>query len=200
MSKKLFLIVFFVFVVFSPHIFAQQVTFDAYIGVSKLIGEDSDYWNTGFHLGGGAFYQLNKYLWIGATIEYHRFTLNENELGSGVDLISSLGSAFVITPKIRAFLPGKSENLKFYGQIGAGLYSYNLKAEWETTAHYWGGYQVIRYKYDDSESRFGLNIALGMIIRIAKNISLEIIPIYHLIFEDQDCLGLSVGVNIPLSK
>jgi hypothetical protein len=165
-------------------------------GISKALGDGSEYWNLGFVVFGDVFVAASENMLIGGHVAYNRWSPNEDELlGSYASIpglttdISGSASIIEIVPSIRLTTSGEGQSVKFFGQGGAGIYI--LKMEADASASYMG--QTFSMSIDHSESKFGINVGAGLII----NEIIEVYPMYNNVFtEGESTTYFSVNVGV----
>lgn len=159
-------------------------------GISKATGDGSEYWNMGFNINGELFQKVSENVQIGGRVAYNRWSPNEDELKSefsgysGLDLdISGSATIIELIPSIR-FIPSPSQGqqTQFFGQVGAGYYLLNMKAE--VSASYMDNSATS--SADESESKFGINFGAGIIIGSSGNTKFSIYPMYNIIFTEEE--------------
>jgi len=184
--------------------YAKNTSIVVNVGVSGVSGDgDWEYVKTGFLFMGSVYYRLlNDSLWVGATIGYNNLSLDREKIEddyANVKNISGSGSMIEVTPKVRAFLPMEgSQNVKIFGQVGAGMYRGKVSLEYDYTRYSWYGYYKVHVDREDTSTNFGLNFGAGLTIGNIGNIQFEIIPTFHLVFGDEipNYFSLRAGVII----
>lgn len=159
-------------------------------GISKLSSDGSEYWNMGFNISGEFFQEFSENLLIGGRVAYNRWSPNEDKLksdfagNSGLDLsVSGSASIAELVPSVRFFpSSGKEQQKYFFGQIGAGLYL--IKMDADVSGSYNGNYATV--SIDDSDSKFGINVGVGIIIGGSENIKFTVYPMFNMIFTEEE--------------
>ncbi len=182
--------------------YAQEMSFSANGGISKPVGDGSEYWNLGFSVGGNGFYPVSPNISIGGRIAYNKWTPDEDEIIKSVSAIDPgikwdiSGSATIIEiiPSLRVLAsPFINQSVNLFGQLGLGLFLFNLESKVKGT--YMGStYDV---SIDDSETKVGISIGGGLTIGEKGNAQFEILPLYHIIFtEDESTKYFSVNIGV----
>ena len=179
-------------------------------GISKPTSAGSEYWNIGFNGNGSFFFSLSDYVRIGGRIAYNRWGLNEEEVLSELESMSSsddINGAFSgsidiieISPLIRILATKKNNrNLHFFGQIGVGYYMLDNNVEYNYSLDNASVNSKIVLEMDDN--KYGLNFGIGTIIDRQPNMSFEISPNYQIVFTEDELtqyfiINLGVIFNI----
>lgn len=181
--------------------FSKDINFGFGVGISKALGDGSEYWNMGFNGSGNLYYSLSNNVSIGGNIVYNRWGVNEDKVMSelrsffpseySVGGISGSTTFLEISPVIRLLTTrGENQKIQFFGQAGLGYYIMSGKAQYDYSFEdSWSGFT---YSEDGNvfikmeENKIGLNFGAGIIIHRTSNVSFEINPIYHIIFTEEE--------------
>lgn len=194
MKKKFFVVL--IIVVFFNSFAAvkgyakKKATLSLGAGISKISGDGNHIWKTGFNAGGNLFFEITPNFLFGGRFAYNRWALNEEKLindfnlylNDGTDITATgSASAIEIVPSVRIMSSAREgSKIRFFGQVGAGLYLVNM----ETTINsFWFNlidYQTINVK----DTRFGIDIGGGIILGGQSGNRFEIMPQYHIIFTE----------------
>lgn len=173
-------------------------------GVSSLVGDGSEYWNTGFAVGGCLLYRVMPGVLLGGRVGYNRWTPNEEELtkpyeGLGINWdVSGSATSIEIAPIVRVTqTPGKGRKVSFFGQFGFGIFMIDIDGLVE--AWYMGEYVAAEVKV--SENKAGLSFGGGLIIGDEAGIRFEVFPKYTVVLtevESTKYIALNIGVVVGL--
>ena len=182
--------------------YAQEMPFIVSGGISKMVGEGSEYWNTGFSVGGSRFYPVSSIFYLGGRFAYNRWTPNEKELtkefaGYGIDWdISGSATIYEVVPSIRISEPmANTQSGNFFVQLGLGYFLVSLNAI--VRGYYMG--RSVEASIEDSGDKFGLNLGGGFFVGKIGSIRFEVLPLYYIIFTEDETSKyfkyFSVSVN-----
>lgn len=194
----------------------SNIGFGIGTGISKTLGDGSEYWNIGLNANGNLFYSLLDNVSIGGRIAYNRWGANKekvmSELRSSSPSDYSIGgisgsiNIIEISPNIK-FLTTQREHqqVQFFAQAGIGYYIMNGKAQYDYS--YKNSSSGNSYSREGNvfiemeDNKIGLNIGAGIIINSYPNMSFEINPVYHMIFtEEESTKYFTVNVGIIFGK
>lgn len=168
------------------------------VGISKLTGDESKYWDLGFCVEGNTFYQLAPGISLGMFIAFNKWTPDETELIESMSLtnlgidwdISGAATIIESGPLIRLGTTGaESQDVNLFGQIGLSFSQTN--SEVTVKGSYIGS--TVEVSTHGSENRFALSIGGGVVI----NRRFEILPLYYIVFtegEKTKYFSLNIGV------
>ncbi|MBN1781845.1 hypothetical protein JW948_12010 [bacterium] len=166
-------------------------------GISKITGDDSEYFNMGFNGYGQLFKKYSETMYIGGRVAYNHWSINEDEFmggyaGMGAEVSGSV-SVIELLPSIRIMPASKGGSSQFFFQAGVGLYM--LKSEYDFTMSFYG-YEMSESS-SDSENKMGINLGAGIIL----NNKFSITPMYNIVFtEDESLKYFVVDVGILLGN
>lgn len=169
-------------------------------GISSLVGEGSQYWNTGFSVAMNGFRYITRNILLGGHFTYHRWTPDENEL---LKLVPDVGIDFdisgqatiielVLSARLLALQP-ETQSVNLFAQVGFGYYFINLDAK--VKASYLG--VTYQDSIEESENKPGVTLGGGIILGRAGGFRFEILPMYKIIFtEDGNTKYFSICVLV----
>lgn len=173
-------------------------------GFSQFTGDGSDIWETGYTTGGTLFFKVTPNILVGGRFAYNRWSLDEEALIRDIGIpwanftVSGSASAIELIPSVRILAPArKGSKIKFFGQVGAGLYRLNLETNISTTAFI----LLDNIEIHLEETRFGVDIGGGVIFGGQNSIRFEILPQYHIIWTKDNptkYFSLSLGAVFRL--
>jgi len=191
---------------------AQQVRFSLDGGTSKPVGKNEDLLHWGFSVGGTVMFNIIDNFWVGGRIAYNRWGQDESEyidrltnLGlTDPDIRKGAGEALEVVPAVRLITNYAISPINFFLHGGAGLYVLNLEARVSGIRNVEGLNTTVTDVIGDDVMRFGVQLGGGILIGSPRFISVEIFPIYHLIFNGQNhgnpflyfSINLGVGLGI----
>ncbi|MCL2689010.1 MAG: hypothetical protein FWE57_04080 [Chitinispirillia bacterium] len=191
---------------------AQQVRFSLDGGTSKPVGQNEDLLHWGFSVGGTVMFNIIDNLWIGGRIAYNRWGQDESEyidrltnLGlTDPDVHKGAGEALEVVPAVRLMTNYGIAPINFFLHGGAGLYVLNLEARVSGIRSGEDLNEAVTDILGDDVMRFGIQLGGGVLIGSPRFISVELFPIYHLIFNGQNqgrpfqyfSINLGVGLGI----
>ncbi len=167
-------------------------------GISKSVGDGSEYWNVGLNINWELFQKVSENLLFGGRFAYNRLSPNEDELkkefngNSDIDLdVSGSASIIELLPSIR-IVSSKNQNQKiqFVGQIGVGCHILKRKTEISSAG--------LHLMTEIFEIEFGTNFGGGIIMGISENAKLSIYPMYNIIFTEEEStkyFALNIGIS-----
>jgi opacity protein-like surface antigen len=190
---------------FSQNTSTQQLRLSLIGGISKELGTSFEQFNWGFNVGANLFFYLDDNLMLGLRAAYNRWTPDETEFlesAEGVVEGDVDGDAFVIeiVPSLRLTTNYPVSTINFFAQVGAGLFVVNtdvtVEGVSETDA-------FIQETFgEDSRGRFGFNVGAGLSFGSPQYISVDLYPMYNLIFLGESStlqyltVNLAVGIGI----
>jgi hypothetical protein len=192
---------------------AQQLRLSVDGGTSKPVGQNEDLLHWGFSVGGNIMFNIIDNLWIGGRIAYNRWGNDESEF---VDRVTRLnltdpevhkgaGEALEVVPAVRLMTNYAVSPINFFLHGGAGLYVLNLQTKVSGLAVTENNEVVtVTDVLRDDVMRFGIQAGGGILLGSPRFISVEIFPLYNLIFNGQNhgtpfqyfSLNLGVGLGI----
>ena len=181
--------------------YAQQMFYSVNIGISKATGDGSEDWNLGLCIGGNGFYPVNSNISIGGRIAYNRWTPNIDRIEENEPSITwdASGSATIIeiVPSLRLTASAsETQNVNFFGQFGTGVFLLNMDAKITGTDN---GETYDLSAANQSESKLGISLGGGLIIGKTGSKRFEILPLYHIIFtEDESTKYYSINIGMLL--
>lgn len=147
------------------------LSLDAAVSVPFPTGDFGDAAKTGIGAGVDVFAGLPMLpLKIGGRVAYNRFT---QKVGDGNTQIIE------VLPSVRYELGLPLGVLRFFGQVGAGLYS-----SINTT-------KILNVETKKTENKFGLAVGVG-----ASAMSFMVMPMYEIIFSDPNSSFVSLNVGM----
>jgi hypothetical protein len=183
--------------------YAKDISFIANSGVSKAIGDGSEFWNLGFSVGGNVFYHVEPNFLLGGCIAYDRWAPNKDEVirflsPITVSDVSGVINIIKVAPSFRISVsPFGSQWLLLFGQQDFGLFLMNGKVTIK------GSYENAPFEHstEDSENKYGWSLGGGLIIGKKGNLCLEILALYHIILtEDEGTKYFSVNIGAVFRK
>lgn len=156
-------------------------------GISNIVGEGSQYWNTGFSVGINGFGYLSRNILLGAHFATSRWTPDKNELirdlpKVGIDWdFSGEATIMEIVPSVRLLGPWtETQSINVFAQVGFGYYFINLDASVK------GSYMGVTYQesIEETENKPGFTMGGGIILGRKGGFCLEILPLYRIIFTE----------------
>lgn len=194
--KLLFMIICFLQIVYPQQKYGSELQLNVVIPV----GSDAKYFNTGYGVTGGFYYDIENNIRLGLSIGYLRVGANSEEIGNFYKTLVSEGD-LSMTGSIRALPvnitfrlispPGKQ---RFYGLIEGGLFTYWIKASGNYINN--GGNVVIDKSEFRSEPGFALGV--GTLFTLEETLSLDISIKYQFV---KDSEYINVGnSNISTSR
>lgn len=170
-------------------------------GISKAVGDGSEYWNLGFNVNGSYFMPLSPNIRIGGRFAYNYWSPNEDELKSDFGMsdmslsIDGSGTIIELTPSIRFVSPPKGGGTGFFAQAGVGYFIWKGTAEVSASMM---GYSYTE-EIEDSDEVFGVNFGGGIILGGSFGRGITIYPLYNILFtEDESTKYFTVNVGIGL--
>lgn len=182
-------------------------------GISKALGDGSEYWKLGYNLGISVFTKSKSSISFGGRLAYNRLSPNGEELikmGSSIpagpygqtydyELESTSGglSIIEIVPAVMISTTTNKESNTILNIIGgAGLYSmssnYKVKGSYESPSVQ----STIEIEPDsESETKFG--IQLGILLAIQNRFVIQ--PLYNIVFTEEEStkyFTVNIGYNI----
>ncbi len=182
--------------------YSQNLSFTAGGGISSFTGEGSEYWNMGFHLAGQGFFALTPNILVGGRVAYNRVTPDQGEYARefdypGLDVtVTGSGSIIELLPTVRLHTPvSPDQKISVFGQAGLGMYFATLTADMRIS------YAGTSWEESVSESGndFGMCFGGGIGFAASDNLRLELLPLYHIIFsEEESTKYFSIGISVVL--
>ena len=184
-------------------------------GISNTTGDGSKYMEIGFCGGLQAFVPLASHIMVGGRIAYHRWGLDEDELGpiacfelattfpavvEECDFAGHL-AGMECCPSVRLVAPIGGSGGEVFAHCGAGLYRIDTVMKTDvvarTSSH---DLTEMSESTDDFSTDFGINIGGGVLIP-AGGFRVEVFPQYHVVYtgedESSEFWSVSVGAVIP---
>lgn len=179
---------------------SQQLRLGLTGAISKEIGPNIENFNWGFSAGGNIFFFLSKNALIGVQASYSRFTPDESQFTESIDDLFSgkvSGDAYIIeiVPSLRLTTAYSLSNINFFGQAGVGLYVINTLVTINGTRD---DSQVQEIFGEEASGHLGFNIGGGFTLGKPDVITLDIYPVFNLVFLDNDQLMRYFSINIAL--
>lgn len=180
-----------VLLLIASNCFSQSSSFGITGGLSKVLGDGSEYWKYGYNFGVQLFYSPSENFLIGGGINYSQWNADKAELTKyykrlGFDgTVTSMTYIFEIVPSIRILIPIQKANFSFLGHFGFGLFYLNEELRFK------GPYSEFITR--SSERDPGLNMGGG--ISIWK---FELLTLYHYVFTksgSSSYLTVNTGFN-----
>ncbi len=175
-----------VFLLFSI-VSGQDIYFGLNGGMSKTLGDEYSEFELGWSIGGSAYFRLGENLMVGARAGYSQWDPVDTEFEAllqdiGLEQETEVdGRAWVteIVPALRIIT--ETPYVKLFLQGGGGLYILNSQVT--VSAPELGIESDFGEK---SVSRFGIQFGGGALIGNMRLITLEILPLYNVIFTEDD--------------
>jgi hypothetical protein len=175
-------------------------------GISKVIGEGSEFWKIGYTFSGSGYFHLSQSVLLGVRFAYNNWAANEEEYTGGLDVtgmnldISGSTRVIELTPSIRFVTPlSKSNSIKFLGHAGFGLFLLKVKSTMKFDLGDGFNQQPFsQQSAESSESKLGFNIGGGIIFGENNSIQFEVLPLYNIVLTEGDTFNyfsLSLGIN-----
>jgi hypothetical protein len=184
---------------------AQQLRLSLIGGVAKEVGENFDRFNWGFAAGGNIFFYLDDNLLLGARAAYTRWTPVDSQflqsVGSLLDgKVSGENYTIEIVPFARLTTNFPMSMINLFAQAGAGLYIINSEVTVTGTGE--DETEIQQIFGENARARFGAAIGGGLTFGNPEFISVDIYPIFNLIFLDKSewmkylTINLAIGFGI----
>ncbi len=175
-------------------------------GASRSLGDNFDEFNWGYSLGTSLFTNITENLYFGGRLAYNRWGPDEAEFLDRIDPFDIVDSAEVqgsaviveVVPALR-LMSNYTGPFNFFVHSGAGLYIMNTEITVNGADENGDTFQEVFG--DDTRYRFGLQLGTGVIIGSLRFFSIEVYPMFHLIFDDPDVftyLSFNAGIGIGL--
>jgi len=187
MKKTWMLMALFALLSFSS-IEAKGVKLSLIGAVSKEVGPDHEIFNWGFSAGGDFFFYINDNILLGVRSTYSRFTPDETEFVESVEGLFEgdvSGDAFVveIIPSLRLTTRYPMSMINLFAQIGAGVFILNNEVTVTGKTDEDGETSVIQEVFgEETRGRFGFNVGLGLTFGNPEFITVDLYPMFNLIF------------------
>ena len=191
---------------------AQQMRLSIDGGTSKPVGQNEDLLHWGFSVGGTIMFNIIDNLWLGGRIAYNRWGHDESEFIDRIthlnltdpDVHKGAGEALEVVPAVRLMTNYSVSPINFFLHGGAGLYVLNLQTKVSGFRDNNGINEVVTDIFGDDVMRFGIQAGGGVLLGSPRFISVELFPLYHLIFNGQNhghpfqyfSINLGVGLGI----
>ena len=186
---------------------AQELRLTLDVGMSRPTGTDFDLYDYGYSVGANALFRITENLRIGGRIAYNRWGPDEAEFLNRIDPFDIVdpdveGDAAIleVVPIVRLMTNYPFSPVNFFAQVGAGLYVLNLRT---TITGSDGENQPLEWIFgEDSQYRFGTQLGAGFIFGSPDFLSVELYPMFHLIFNNGEntfkffSINLGVGLGI----
>ncbi len=171
-------------------------------GISKTVDAAADEFNLGFDVGAHGFIELMPNLLLGMRVAYNRWGADDEEISDIFENLSDAdveGSTHIIEllPSVRITSAAEMSPLNFFGQLGLGAYV----RTGEVTAEGLGplGEAVTESAYGDTDVRLGVQIGAGIAVGDIQTITIEVFPMYNVLFETDDSRRQYFTVNVGVS-
>lgn len=179
--------------------FEPKIAIEPQAGMSKLLGDGSEYAESGFSIGLTALSSPMQQVQFGISANYNHFTINIEDMlaDNGLRLPSGMSvdetfTIFELTPVVRFSLVPPDQ--KFIPFLQGGLGMYFTKAEAEAS------YQGQTKTNSESDQYFGINISGGFQIKLNDRARLQIAPSYHIVFSGNDSEDSEASSDEETSK
>ncbi len=204
-------------IVFPATMHAQQYGSEFAATVDVLTGNSSDYYNTGFGIQAGMFYDIETNMRLSLMIGYVHWGIDQDGVNQAFQRNGGKGSLEVegstggipILCSFRLITPGKGT--KYYGLIDGGIYLYTTSISGRHTDE--NGIVSPLSNEPGLRSELGINFGLGALFPMSESLNLDIAFRYHIIRDVEhynydysgnvigiatnQYLSLSIGVNLP---
>lgn len=193
-----------VFVVLSaPSIsHAEGNSFWVHGGISKAVGNGSEYWKLGHSFGGTLLFRITSNFLFGGRVALNKWAPNESELtkeyrGLGIDWnVTGSASILEVVPTIRIVLvTSEAKDFNVFYQLGMGLFRLNL----DVTAEAYYSNQKLEMSIRDQDYRHGLSLGAGFTLGKRGSNRFEFLPLFHFVYtegEQTRYFSVNVGVSI----
>jgi len=154
-------------------------------GFARFTDESSSGWNTGFSLGGHAFFLPTPMVQLGLRVAYDHWSpqngiIIEGLPGGAVNLTSSGKFTNIeIVPTLRLASAMEASPLNIFGQAGAGVYLYNSNVTVNGTS---SGNSFSVSSTTASNGNLGVNLGGGVSLGKQSSLAVELFPLYHWVF------------------
>lgn len=181
---------------FFSSVLAQGLTIDIDGGVSQPVGVEVSHWNTGFDFGTNIFLWPVDRLGLGLRVGYDRWTPNKAKFtqDEGALLnsdVSGSTSIIEVLPSARLTTAFKSSPINFFGQIGTGIYA--IQAESNVTGLVSGALSTVKIDNGEWIGRWGFQIGPGISIGAARFLTIDIFPLYNVVFNGNVVFQYFIG-------
>jgi opacity protein-like surface antigen len=182
---------------------AQQYDHPTYyvntgLAVPSTPTEFSDYWKTGFNIGGGVGFPISENASFIGNLLYSRFGFDGEKFmadngfgGYGLEIDGGNANIITISGDFRFVLGSKPNKVTPYLTGGAGLFRISIN---EATMSYQGQSETVR---SSTETKVGLNMGAGLNIALTPQTSLQLGVKYVLGFTKGENTGyfpLQIGL------
>jgi hypothetical protein len=182
---------------------AQDATlrFNLGAGLSIPIDKDHKLWNPGFSINPSGYYFITDNFLIGLRLGYGRWSpdrkANLAAVGHTLTNASVEGAdvTWEIVPVMRLSSNRYFKFINYYGQVGLGVFIRDATARVSGTL---GGSAFKTEVIDDNQSRLGITLAVGLVLGAIDKISVEVAPLYNVIFLRQRT-SQDLGANLDFS-
>jgi hypothetical protein len=175
---------------------AQHLRIGVDGGFARFTDETSSGWNTGYSLGGHAFYLPTPMVQLGLRIAYDHWSpqngiIIEGLPGGAVNLTSSGKFTNIeIVPTLRLASALEASPLNIFGQAGAGVYLYNSNVTVSGTS---SGNSFSVSTTTASNGNLGVNLGGGVSVGKQSSIAIELFPLYHWVFHGNKTVQYFTG-------
>jgi hypothetical protein len=175
---------------------AQSLTVDVDGGVSQPVGTEMNHWKTGFDFGTNIFLWPVDRLGFGLRLGYDRWNPDKTKFSDEVGpLLNSevKGSTSIIEiiPSARLTTAYKSSPINFFGQAGVGVYA--IRAISNVTGLISGVPSNVEFDNGKWIGRWGLQIGPGISLGGARTLTVDIYPLYNVIFNGGHAFQYFIG-------
>jgi hypothetical protein len=175
---------------------AHGLTIDIDGGVSQPVGTEMTHWRTGFDFGTDILFWPIDRLGYGLRVGYDRWIPDKTKFTDDVGpLLNSdvTGSTSIveIIPSLRLTTGYMSSGINFFGQVGTGVYL--IRAESNVTGLVSGTLTTTKIDNGEWIGRWGFQIGPGISIGPAKFITLDIFPLYNVVFNGDHVFQYFIG-------
>lgn len=213
MNMRVKLLFVLMFLLYSTIVQSQGMQIVPNGGISKALGDGSEYWKLGYNLGASVFKKSSSAITFGGRIAYNRLSPNGDEwikMASGIPagpygetydykLESTSGglSIIEIIPSLMISMTNnKQSKTKFNIIGGAGLYSMSsdIKVEGSYESQYVQSTVEIEPE-SESETKFG--VQFGILLAIEDKFVIQ--PLYNIVFTEEEStkyFTLNVGYKL----
>lgn len=176
----------------------------AHGGLSWLLDEGADDFQTGFTVGASAFQPLVPYVELGLRAAYNRWAVEEDEVINELEEVLDGdvdGAAHMveIIPSARITSPFGFPPFSPFVQAGVGVYIRSEQVSVEGTGPL--GDLIEKEPFDDTEARLGFQAGPGVSLKLVRIVGIEVLGLYNLLFEEGDrsqYITLNAGVTLAL--
>lgn len=204
-----FVLVLLITFIFFTNSFGQQTVVGIGSGISKAVGEGSEFWNLGYNISLEFYKQVTENILVGGRFAFNRITPDKDEINKSLALdtfgdlsfdskveVTGSASMLELLPSIR-IVTSKDEDqlIQFFGQFGAGCNIYRAYAKTSVSINSFSETVTI----EEFEIVPSINIGAGISIDLTMNIKLLIYPMYNFMFtEDESTKYISFNLGLLL--